>query len=106
MNNVTYIPESVEVPANVGAFRMKNYEISKDGWWVPQNIPRIDCKKDFGDQLSKEIWVKINGAKYPWCFDLRHELAKIGGADYGEAGFNSLSLEFVTCNKDEPGFED
>ena len=83
INNVTYLPESVEVPANVGAFRMKNYEISKDGRWLPQNIPRIDCKKEFGHQLSKEIWIKTNNAKFPWCFDLRHENAKIGGADYG-----------------------
>ena len=63
-------------------------KITKDGAWVSKNIPRIDCKKEFGQELSSEIWVKTNAAKYPWCFDLRHEHAQIGGADLGQVGFN------------------
>ena len=56
--------------------------------------------------MSDIKWVDSKGLKYPWCFDLSHEKAKIGGAESYDIGSNLLIVEFSKCDKDEPGYED
>jgi len=86
----TYSSESVKLPASIGAFRMKNFERTKNNTWVTKSIQTIDCKKQFGSKLSNQKWVDSNGLRYPWCFHLSHEDVKIGGAEDVEVGSNYL----------------
>jgi hypothetical protein len=49
--------------------------------------------------LADEKWVKGFGAQHPWCFDLSHENAKIGGAEDSDLGMNMMHLYFEKCKK-------
>jgi hypothetical protein len=44
--------------------------------------------------VNNRKWVEYNLAKHPWCFDLSHEHARIGGAEETMPGNKYLNLKF------------
>ena len=88
------------LPDSIGAFRMMNWELTKNGTWVHRVIPRIKCQKEFGDEINTKKM------RSPYCFDLSDRNANIGRAEIGQVGVNALEINLVKCDKNEPGFED
>jgi hypothetical protein len=80
INPTTGEEKSVDVPSDIGHFRMVSLDPISDRAfdWKAKLIKRINCSKDFKGLNSKK---KVAGyhSKYANCFDLNSEHAKIGG---------------------------
>jgi len=79
-NPTTGEEKSVDVPSDIGHFRMVSLDPISDRAfdWKARLIKRINCSKDFKGFKSK-LKVADHKSKYAKCFDLNTEHAVIGG---------------------------
>ena len=92
-------PEPIDIPASIGHIRMVHGGVDEEYNLFGREVPKISCKHAFGAKLNDTKWVLFSGAKYPKCFDMSHRDATIGGGEMGEAGFKSISYQFMKCGE-------